>query len=472
MKKRDKNTIKIKTLTCIAFFLLGLGLGSAFSLTLDARRVGMGGVFLNYHGDARLCNPAYLALPKVDTPFRIPVPLGLIQLAANFPALDPDDPDFDPVYITNLLLNPPIHLQLITPNFTTTEANITVNISQDLLQLDLGDLQVYVPTEPIAPGIFSLRSPRVGMRFGEWNFSVAPLLIGEGSVTLSDNMIATLAEAEAFEANTRYEVTADGNFAAMASINASHGRRLPYDLLGEDNPIFVGTTFKYLMGWAYIDTETEVAIITGDPVFDNDDPPDLEFTSIIRSSHPEWGTYGPSGRGFGFDMGIMTIMDKMEFGIGIQDVWSRITWEAEVERWRYNETYNEVRKKTLVPFEYHRQYIPRTFTFTVAYRNSPVQLETTSGEEYKEGSKEGYIVASNIDIQGGNFGLNLGSEFFYRQFPIRLGIFTDSGKMQMSFGCGIPIGPVNVDLGFATHNRNLSGAKGMFMATSLRFGDY
>jgi hypothetical protein len=51
-------------------------------------------------------------------------------------------------------------------------------------------------------------------------------------------------------------------------------------------------------------------------------------------------------------------------------------------------------------------------------------------------------------------------------------VFNDAGKMQVSFGAGIPAGPVNVDLGFATHNRTLSGAKGLYMATSLRFGEY
>jgi len=453
-----------KICTCLTLFLVGSGAGNASGLTFDARRVGMGGVFLNHNGDAQLSNPAFLALVKPDTPLSIPVPLGLIQLAANFPVLDPDDPDFDPVHIANLLLNPPFHLQLVTPDFTTSEANVTVDISQDLLLIDLGDLQVYIPTEPVDPGIFSMRSPRVGMAFHDWHFTVSPLLIGEGKVTLSDNMIAALAEAEAFESNTRYEVFAEGSFAAMASINASHGRRLPYDLLGEDNPIFVGAAFKYLMGWGYVDTQTEVAIITSDPVFDTDNPPDLEFTSIIRSSHPEGGSYGPTGRGFGFDMGVLAMVDRYEFGIGIQDVWSRITWEAEVERWKYNENYDEIRKKTLVPFEHYRQYIPRTFTFSVAYRDKPFR------EEAKQ--KEGYIIASNFDVQGGNFRMHLGGEFFYRNFPLRAGIFTDSGKMQISFGGGIPIGPVNIDLGFATHNRTLSGGKGMYMATSLRFGDF
>lgn len=455
---------RFKFCVLAAFTAVSLCTERASGFTLDARRVGMGGVFLGYHGDAIRCNPAYLAIPAEKTPLSIPVPLGLLQLASNFPVLDPDDPDFDPIYITNLLLNPPIHLQLVTPDYTTTETNVTVDISEDYLQVDLGELQTYIPTEPIDPGIYDLRSPRAGMRFGRYSFTVAPFLIGEGKVTLSDNLTAALAEAEEFEPNSKYDVFVEGNFAAMASINASHGRRLPFDLLGEDNPIFIGGTAKYLMGWAYVDTKTEFAILTHDPVFDEDNPPDVEFTSIIRSSHPEWGTYSPSGTGYGFDIGFLTRVDRVEVGIGIQDIYSRITWDAEVERWKLEDESNDVEKWTLVPFERYRQKIPRSFTISLAYKDRMFR------DEAKQ--KEGYIIASNFDVFGGKAYLNLGSEFYVHSLPLRAGIFNEAGKMQLAFGAGIPVGPVNVDLGFATHNRTLSGAKGLYMATSLRFGDY
>ncbi len=451
--------------TAVLVFFLGMvSSGDLSGFIMNARRVGMGGAFLCHDGDAVVCNPAYLALPQPDTPLSLPLPLGLLQLWNNFPVLNPDDPDFDPIYITNLLLNPPFHLQVLTPEYTTTEANVTVDISEDLLLIDLGDLQTYIPTEPVETGILSFRSPRLGKRFGNWSFSIAPLLIGEGNVSLSDNLTSALAEAEAFEANSRYDVFADGNMAVMASINASHGRRLPFNLLGKDNPIYLGGTAKYLLGWAYVDTKTEVAIITGDPVFDTDEPPDLEFTSIIRSSHPEWGTYSPSGTGFGFDMGLLAEVDRVRVGFGIQDVYSRITWEAEVERWKLNETTNEIKKKTLVPFEYYRQRIPQTYTISLAYVNTPFRKEAKQ--------EEGYIIASNIDLQGGDVYLNLGSEVYVHSFPVRTGIFTETGKLQVSFGTAIPVYFATLDLGFATHNRTLSGKKGLYMASSLRFGAY
>lgn len=451
-------------IVCVSLFMCAAGGEKALGLDLDARKVGMGGVFLCEHGAASQSNPAYLALPRMDMPLTVPLPLGLIQLASDFPVLDTNDPDFDPIYITNLLLNPPFHLQLVTPEFTTTDASVEIDIAEDYLMIDLAELQTYIPTTPIDPGIYGFRSPRIGKRFGSYSVSVSPLFLGEIEMALSDNLTEALATAEPFSPNSRYNVFTEGNFAAMAALNASHGRRLPFDLLGRGNPVFVGLTAKYLMGWAYVDTETEVVIATADPVFGTDAPPDVEFTSVIRSSHPEEGSYAPTGRGFGFDMGILARVGKTEVGLGIQDIYSRVTWEAEIERWRLNPETNEIDKETLVPFEHYRQRLPRTFTLSFAYTNGVSRAQ--------ERHRQGYTVATNMDVFGGDLFLNLGTEFYVRSFPVRAGVFNESGKAQVSVGTAVPIYFGALDLGFATHNRTLSGAKGLYMATSLRFGEW
>ena len=195
-----------KVCTWVFFLTSTLCVRSASGLALDAQRIGVGGVFLGYHSDAIQCNPAYLALPTEKTPLSIPVPLGLLQLVNNFPVLDPDDPDFDPIYITNLLLNPPIHLQLITPDYTATEAHVNIAISEDYLQINLGELQTFVPTEPVDSGIYDFRSPRVGMKFGRYAFRVAPFRDGEAIIALSDNLSAASAESEALERHATYAV--------------------------------------------------------------------------------------------------------------------------------------------------------------------------------------------------------------------------------------------------------------------------
>jgi hypothetical protein len=281
---------------------------------------------------------------------------------------------------------------------------------------------------------------------------------------MSDNFIGALSEAEPFEADEEYAVVSEGYGAVMASVNASHGRKVPFDLFGEDNPSYFGFTAKYIMGWAYADAETRFAIRTLDPVFSTDAPPDVEFEAIVRSSHPEWGTYGPSGHGFGLDFGVLTQFDRLEIGVGVQDLYSRVWWEAEVERWRLNQDSNEIKKKTLVPSELYKQKLPRIFMVSFAYR-APF---TGRGEV----RRDRYTIATNMGVEGGDFAMSVGGEMYVSSFPLRAGLFNESGKPQVSFGGGIPLGFMSVDLGFATHNRTLSGKKGMYMATSLRFGDY
>lgn len=451
-------------LPCLAILAWAAVPRGAQGANFDARRVGMGGVFLCYHGCATQYNPAYLALPEHQTPFIVPVPLGLVQLAADFPALDPDDPDFDPFYLMNLMINPPFHLQLMRPDPPLEEAVVEINVSEDYLQVDLGDLQTYIPTAPVDPGIFHLRSPRLGVGIGDWEFTVAPLLIGRGSVSLSDNLIGALSEGEPFEADSEYDVVSEGYGAVMASINASHGRKLPFNLFGEDNPSYFGFTAKYIMGWGYADVQTRFAIETLDPVFSTDAPPDVEFEAIVRSSHPEWGTYGPSGHGFGLDFGVLTQFDKLEVGVGVQDLYSRVWWEAEVERWRLNQDTNEIKKKTLVPYERYMQKLPRIFMISFAYRGPRMGRDNSRHDSY--------TIATNMGMKGDEFSMSVGGEMYASSFPIRVGMFNESGKPQVSFGGGIPLGFMSVDLGFATHNRTLSGKKGMYMATSLRFGAF
>jgi hypothetical protein len=453
------------TTTFAVVVILAAGFENARALDLDARRVGMGGVFLGQHGCASQYNPAFLAIPREEGPLTIPLPLGLLQLAGDFPTFDTNDPDFDPIYLTNLLLNPPFHLQLVTPDFTMTESEVQIDVSEDYLMVDLNELQTYIPTSPIDPGIYGFRSPRMGVRFGNYAVNVSPFFLGEVEVALSDNLISALGEAEPFAPNSHYNIFTEGNFAGMAAVNASHGRKLPFDLLGSESPVYVGLTAKYLMGWAYVDTETELAIDTSDPVFGVDAPPEVGFTSIIRSSHPEGGSYAPTGHGYGFDMGVLTNVGSMEVGLGIQDIYSRVTWEAEVERWTLDPETNEIEKETLVPFEHYTQKIPRTFTLSFAYKNGISHRMTDE-------KREGYIVATNMDVFGGDVFLNLGTEFFVSSFPVRAGVFNESGKMQVSFGTAVPLYIASLDLGFATHNRTLSGDKGLYMATTLRFGEW
>jgi hypothetical protein len=111
----------------------------AFGQTLDARRMGMGGVVLAGQPD----NVAYRAVPPApgrSTGFTLPI--GLIAtLADNPPEFDPDSPGFNVFEIAELALNPPWHLQLNKPDPPSTD--IVVSLGRDYLSVDLGEVGDY-----------------------------------------------------------------------------------------------------------------------------------------------------------------------------------------------------------------------------------------------------------------------------------------------------------------------------------------
>ena len=90
--------------------------GQAQILSLDARRVGMGGVSLGRGGDLPRYNPAYQTVPDRVGGGRqpkasIPLPLGLIDFFRDHPPsqwdtdplFDPKSPEFNPIELANLL---------------------------------------------------------------------------------------------------------------------------------------------------------------------------------------------------------------------------------------------------------------------------------------------------------------------------------------------------------------------------------
>ena len=110
----------------------------AFGQTLDARRMGMGGVVLAGQPD----NVAYRAVPPApgrSTGFTLP--LGLMTLVDDPPEFDPDSPGFNVFEIAELALNPPWHLQLNEPDPPST--HILVSLGRDYLSVDLGEVGDY-----------------------------------------------------------------------------------------------------------------------------------------------------------------------------------------------------------------------------------------------------------------------------------------------------------------------------------------
>ena len=117
-----------------------IAIAPARGQTLDARRTAMGGVVLPGGGPSgQASNVAYRAVPTgPDHSSGLPLPIGLIPLLSNPPALDPNDPEFNVYELANTLYNPPWNLQLVTPNPPSND--VVVTMGRDHLAVDLGEV--------------------------------------------------------------------------------------------------------------------------------------------------------------------------------------------------------------------------------------------------------------------------------------------------------------------------------------------
>src|SRR5512134_1894546 len=90
----------------------------AFGFTVDARRLGMGGVVIPGCQELLALNVAYHSVPARPGVIGVvvPIPLGVVQLAQDPPSFDPDAPDFSVTRLANLALNPPFYLELAHPS--------------------------------------------------------------------------------------------------------------------------------------------------------------------------------------------------------------------------------------------------------------------------------------------------------------------------------------------------------------------
>src|SRR5205085_1144495 len=111
-------TPMLKAVLLILLILLGgLEPGRARAQSLNARRLGMGGVLTSDVGDHTGANIAFRAVPKgAGGSGSIPLPLGIIQYLGHHPSYDSKDSTFNIYEIANVLLNPPLTIQLVKPH--------------------------------------------------------------------------------------------------------------------------------------------------------------------------------------------------------------------------------------------------------------------------------------------------------------------------------------------------------------------
>jgi hypothetical protein len=420
----------------------------------NARSAGMAGVHLSRGSGLDRYNPAYRGMPDRsahpnDPKFTMPLPLGLIDFLGdhpigdwgNDPLLDPTEPSFNPLATLDLILHPPLFLEVkkIAPLVNDWE----FTIGKNELIVDLGLAQRAIPADQI--GVASTS------RLLDFGFGVKGIRAGvagwmryEVGVELGDTLLAFLKEAAPATSNTRYKV--------LGEVTAQTGMS-PYlgwagRIAGQDDRgLFFGATLRYYMGFAYGHSDADAAFITGDTLFSTVNPLALDLTADSRYS--KWGN--SYGTGIGGDVGFVIVTGPLELGLGVTDIGAQLTWkETRVERTVYDTAADEFQTTLITPSTESRTKLPLGYLANVTYSVGDVAL------------------GANIQSTGKHTSLHIGVEKRFGPLFLRGGVARDQRKrLQFGWGGGVRLGPVGLDAGFWTHGTTLSDERGITMVTSL-----
>lgn len=390
-------------------------------------------------------NVAYQSMParRMGSAFVVPIPLGLAQLAANFPTFDPEDENFSVTRIANTALNPPFFLELGSPS--RLDGDISIFVARNEFSVDFEDAQNLLPQTPLDMGTV-WAPPVAALRVQRMRAYVGPFMLMEGQLTFDDALHGVMAHGEPLLPNSTYPVRAAGESGVGMTMAFGVSSQVTRGVHPGDG-LYAGAYMKYLLGFAMGMGETRFALATGDTIFGAGNPLRVDYDADYR-----YANLGSVGNGIGFDAGVGYRMGDLDFGFGLRDIGTHIFWgKTTLERAFVNEATNEIETTVVERGTSWTQKLPTQATFNVAWTGPRT---TFAG-----------------DISSSRFGteLHLGAERIAGPVALRTGLSTDSSvRLQYAAGVGLGFARVWLDIALATHNRSFTSERGLTLGTSLR----
>jgi hypothetical protein len=417
----------------------------------------MGGVLLSEVSQSSTQNVAYRAVPRATGGLggyrSIPLPLGLIQVLANPPETDSDNPNFNVFEIAQLIARTPYTLQLVKPEELSSD--IIVDVAQNSLAVDLGTLQNMFPDRDLRFGT-TFASPN--LEFGTKNFfaGVRPQIEARNTMRLDPTLQAALGEADPFLPNTAYGARDDAR--AQGALAFMVGTALPIvppvgapdgDPRKGGVGLYAGVRAKYLRGVALWQAAGRAQFATGDTIFGSSTPLTAEYDVDVRQT-PDPGF--DAGQGVAADAGFVLFVDKIEIGLGVNDIGATIEWEAtDLDHYSYDTTTNTNVSTPVDRGTKFKSQFPVTGSLNLAYRSGLL------------------TVAGTLDrTANARWIPRAGAELWVGPTPLRGGVYLDSYRLlQFTAGSGIKFGKLGLDVALATQSRGITTQRGLELAASL-----
>ncbi|MGH7673241.1 MAG: hypothetical protein ACREMC_10090 [Gemmatimonadales bacterium] len=422
--------------------------------SLDARRIGMGGVSLSRDGNLRRYNPAYRVVKdRADAggspKFSIPVPIGLIDFLRehplgdidNDPLFNPDSAAFNPIEALNLVLNPPIFYEIRKAPTPTNDVEFT--IGQNAFVIDLHEAQVLIPEDEFGIGSMS-RLLDLGGGGKGFHFGVMGFLHYEVGFVLDDALRGVLKAADSVQANDTLLVLGEGVVQSGFAPTLSYAGRVWSAGQDSEDGVYVGAAVRYYFGAAYGSGRGPAGFSTGDPVFGT--TPAVVLDDTVFTSNK------PFGRGVGGDVGVVWINGPFEVGVGVNDIGAELTWTDTKQQRVYFDAAGDSIATTILA-----NHIETKTELPISYiANAAILMGT------------GTTLGADIVNSGRGTVIHVGGEQRLGMLALRGGVSRDQRKkMQFGWGGGVRLGPLGLDVGFWTHSNSFADQRGITMATSI-----
>lgn len=426
--------------------------------SLDARRIGMGGVSLTRDGNLRRYNPAYRAVKdrpgSGNAKLTIPVPLGLIQFfhdhpinkLGDDPMFNPDSAAFNPIELVNLVFNLPIFLEVRKAPTPTND--VTFTVGRNALAIDLGAAQVLIPEDEFGLGGTS-RLLDVGIGIKGFRFGVQGFENHDLGFLLGDSLRAFLKDGDSARTNTTYDLLGDGIVQAGMAPTLSFSGRVTGVGSDNDDGVYLGAAVRSYYGVAYFRAVGSGGFTTGDTLFAGPNPVSPQLEALTYRDNGATSTFG---KGFGGDVGVVMISGPLEVGVGVNDIGAKLTWNDT----RVDSTYFDNAGDSIVTTTV-RNHVQSTTELPVSYiANLAIRMGT------------GTTVGGDIVNTGRGTVIHVGGEQRVGMLALRGGLSRDQRKkVQFGFGGGVRLGPLGLDVGFWTHSNSFADKRAITMATSI-----
>jgi hypothetical protein len=303
----------------------------AQSFSGDARKIGMGGIGYSE-------NIATNMVEEQRPYSSVVIPLGFIQMALDRTHFDPDDDTFDPILLMEYAANP-LHY-VLGRNPGGARGALVKDLVDGKLNRNLNAYRGFVPTSKLTAE--GLASPNWGktikfMKRSSGAFQgifigAGPYLSAKTVLDIDPDLISVFASATdvplANLANKHFSIT--DNSVGQLALSVTGGYRGRFAFSGRSGTgssdrdgIYVGANYRYLRGFRYEGTDMTFR-------FDTEaSGPSIGLLTILPTTSPAAvnNFTSHSGSGFALDFGVAAVIDRFEFGFGVNGAANRIEWK-------------------------------------------------------------------------------------------------------------------------------------------------